>query len=264
MDLAVDSERQVEEVPLSFEPEPLGRCNLRTHCSACSLRDICLPQGMGQPDVKLMDELIYTRRRLRRGEALLRAGDPFRSLYALRSGSLKSVVAREDAHEQVTGFVMPGDILGLDGIDTDRHSLTLIALEDSEVCIVPFAELEKLTSTRPRLQRQFHRMMSREIVREQGVMTLLGTMAAEQRVAAFLLNLSRRYQLRGFSSREFHLRMTREEIGSYLGLTLETVSRTFSRFQERGFITVKQRLIRIEEPERLRVLLAGSSAALEV
>ncbi len=233
----------------------------RANCSACSLREICLPQGMADSDIKVMDQLVYTQRRLRRGEPLFQAGDPFRSLYALRSGFLKSLVIAEDGREQVIGFQMAGDIVGLDGIDSDHHSLTLVALEYSEVCVVPYQDLERLVGTVPNLQHRFHRMMSREIVREQGVMTLLGTMGAEQRVAAFLLNLSRRFTMRGFSPREFNLRMTREEIGSYLGLTLETVSRTFSRLQERGIISIKQRWVRIEDPVRIEEVLRNNSTA---
>ena len=156
----------------------------------------------------------------------------------MRSGFFKSSVVLEDGRDQVTGFHMAGEILGMDGIGTERHACDTTALEDSEVCVIPYTRLDE-----PALQRQLHKVMSREIVRDHGVMMLLGTMRAEERLAAFLLNLSQRFVARGFSPSEFHLRMTREEIGSYLGLTLETVSRLFSRFQEDGLITVQQKHI---------------------
>ncbi len=152
----------------------------------------------------------------------------------------------EDGREQVTGFQMAGELLGLDGISTEHHTCNAIALEDSEICVIPVHPAGRACRVRStRLQHQFHKVMSREIVRDHGVMMLLGTMRAEERLAAFLLNLSQRFTARGFSPSEFYLRMTREEIGSYLGLKLETVSRAFSRFQEEGYIAVQQKHIRI-------------------
>jgi CRP/FNR family transcriptional regulator len=225
-------------------------------CSGCSLRELCLPMGLSADELEHLDRLVYTRRRLKRGESLYRSGDAFGSIYAVRSGFFKSGVVLEDGRDQVTGFHMPGEILGLDGIGTERHTCGATALEDSEVCVIPFARLEEVSREVRPLQHQFHKVMSREIVRDQGVMMLLGTMRAEERLAAFLLNLSQRFLARGYSPAEFHLRMTREEIGSYLGLKLETVSRVFSRFQEAGLVAVQQKHIRILDPEALRALLA--------
>ncbi len=237
-------------------PERAGQA-WRAQCSACSMQNLCLPRGIQPGDLKLIDELVYTQRRVKRGQTLIEAGDPFRNLYGLRSGFLKSFVSAEDGREQVIGFHMAGDIVGFEGIDSDRHSRTLTALEDSEVCIVLFHNLERTAARVPALQRQFYRMMSREIVREQGLMMLLGAMSAEERMAAFLLNLSRRFAARGFSQHEFNLRMTREEIGSYLGLTLETVSRGFSRFQERGLIDIKQRRVKLLDMNLLERTAGG-------
>ncbi len=223
-----------------------------THCSNCGLREICLPCGLSGADLDRLDELVYTRRRVKRGESLFRAGDPFISLYAVRSGFFKSFVILEDGRDQVTAFYMPGEIMGMDGIGSDRHTLNVGALEDSEGCIMLFASLEQAAGDMPGLQRQLHRVMSREIVRDQGVMTLLGTMRAEERVATFLLNLSQRFMARGYSPSDFHLRMTREEMGSYLGLKLETVSRIFSRFHDEGLIAVQQKHIRVIDLAGLR------------
>ena len=221
-----------------------------THCSSCNLREACLPCGLGASDAEKLGEAVYTRKRVKRGEVLLHAGTAFESLYAVRSGFFKSSVVREDGRDQVMGFHMPGEILGMDGIGHGQHTADLIALEDSEVCVIPYAHLEA-----PGLQRQLQKVMSRELVRDQGVMTLLGTMKAEERLAAFLLNLSQRFVARGFSSSEFHLRMKREEIGSYLGLSLETVSRLFSRFHEDGLINVQQKHVRILDVAALKTVM---------
>ena len=229
---------------------------LKTVCSSCSLRELCLPMGLSREEIDQLDQLVYTRRRVKRGENLYRAGDAFNSLYAIRSGFFKTNVIFEDGRDQVTGFHMPGEILGLDGIGTESHTCNAHALEDGEVCVIPFARLEEVSREVHNLQHQFHKVMSREIVRDQGVMMLLGTMRAEERLAAFLINLSQRFVARGYSPSEFHLRMTREEIGSYLGLKLETVSRIFSKFQEQGLIAVQQKHIRILDTDGLKRLLA--------
>ena len=228
---------------------------LKTVCSSCSLRELCLPMGLSHEEIEHLDSLVYTRKRVKRGENLYGAGDGFNSLYAVRSGFFKTNVILEDGRDQVTGFHMPGEILGLDGIGTDRHTCNALALEDGEVCVIPFARLEELSREVRNLQHQFHKVMSREIVRDQGIMMLLGTMRAEERLAAFLINLSQRFVARGYSPSEFHLRMTREEIGSYLGLKLETVSRIFSRFQEQGLVSVQQKHIRILDTEGLKRML---------
>ena len=221
-------------------------------CSTCGLSAVCIPCGIHNDDLESVENLVYLRRRVKRGDFLYRSGDHFHALYTFRTGFFKSYVTAEDGRTHVTGFQMPGEILGLDGIEDERHSQDVVALEDSEVCVIPYAQLTELAVKVPELQRHLHRMMSREIVRDHGLMLLLGTMRADARVAAFLLNLSERFAARGYSSREFNLRMTREEIGSYLGLKLETVSRVLSRFQERGLIAAQNRSIRLVEPALLK------------
>ncbi len=228
---------------------------MKVACSSCSLRELCLPVGLSDEDVERLDQLVGARRALKRGEVLFHAGDRFDSLYAVRTGFFKTRISSEDGRDQVTGFQMAGELLGLDGISEDRHSCDAVALEDSQVCQIPYARLEELSHKVTDLQRQFHRVMSREIVRDHGVMLLLGGMRAEARLAAFVLNLTQRLQARGFSATSLVLRMTREEIGSYLGLKLETVSRAFSRFQEDGLLEVKQRDIRVLDEPGLRRLL---------
>ena len=227
-------------------------------CSSCNLRELCLPVGLSHPGLEQLDTLVTTRKSVGRGEMLFRAGDAFQSIYAVRTGFFKTCVSSEDGRDQVTGFQMAGELLGLDGISHDRHSCDAVALEDSQVCVIPFSRLEELSRDVVELQRQFHKIMSREIVRDHGVMLLLGSMRAEERLAAFLLNLTQRLQARGFSSSSLVLRMTREEIGSYLGLKLETVSRTFSKFQEDGLMEVKQRQIRILDQAGLKQLVSSA------
>jgi CRP/FNR family transcriptional regulator, anaerobic regulatory protein len=238
---------------------PTSQLNaLKVACSACNLRELCLPVGMSDEEMTALDNMVSTRRSVKRGEALFRAGEDFAALYAVRTGFFKTVVAAVDGREQVTGFQMAGELIGLDGISNDRHSCDAVALEDSQVCMIPYGQLETLSREFTLLQRQFHKIMSREIVRDHGVMLLLGSMRAEERLAAFLLNLTQRLQARGFSSNALVLRMTREEIGSYLGLKLETVSRTFSKFQEDGILEVKQRDIRIIEQDALQRVVNGA------
>lgn len=229
-------------------------------CSSCNLRELCLPVGMSNEQLDRLDAMVANRRTLARGDALFRAGEAFTSLYAIRTGFFKTCVSSEDGRDQVTGFQMAGELLGLDGIGTDRHTCDAVALEDSHVCVIPYHQLEDLARELSDLQRHFHRIMSREIVRDHGVMLLLGSMRAEERLAAFLLNLTQRLRTRGFSASSLILRMTREEIGSYLGLKLETVSRAFSKFQEDGVLEVKQRQIRVLEPDKLQTIVNGSGS----
>ncbi|QHJ00181.1 fumarate/nitrate reduction transcriptional regulator Fnr [Xylophilus rhododendri] len=243
-----------DSTALSAVPTPTRQA-LQVACSNCNLRELCLPVVLAEEDLQRLDSLVDRRRPVKRGETLFRAGDPFSSLYAVRTGFFKTCVSAADGRDQVTGFLMAGELLGFDGICTDKHACDAVALEDSQVCVIPFSQLETLSREFTPLQRQFHKIMSREIVRDQGVMLLLGSMRAEERLAAFLLNLTRRLQSRGFSASDLVLRMTREEIGSYLGLKLETVSRTFSKLQDDGVLEVRQRQVRVLKPEVLSQLV---------
>ncbi len=238
---------------------PIRAADLKVACSNCNLRELCLPVGFNEQELQRLDSLVTARRGVRRGDMLFRAGDGFDSLFAVRTGFFKTRVSSEEGRDQVTGFQMAGELLGLDGISTDRHTCDAVALEDSQVCVIPYGQLEALSREFTDLQRQFHRIMSREIVRDQGVMLLLGSMRAEARLAAFLLNLTQRLQVRGFSASSLVLRMTREEIGTYLGLKLETVSRCFSKFQDDGVLRVKQRQIDVLDAAALRELVNGST-----
>mgnify|MGYP000931677539 FL=1 len=228
---------------------------IKVACSSCNLRELCLPMGLNADEMVKLDRVISTRKRIKRGQALFNVGDKFTSLYAVRSGFFKTCVTTADGRDQVTGFQMTGEIIGMDGIVSDHHSCDAVALEDAEVCIMPFDQVEELSREFTTLQHHVHKILSREIVRDHSVMLLLGSMRAEERLAAFLLNLVQRLHARGFSQSEFVLRMTREEIGSYLGMKLETVSRTFSKFVEDGIIEVKQRYVHIKNVDGLRQIV---------
>ena len=216
-----------------------------------------MPAELSPEDMARLDKLVAIRRRIRRGAAIYNSGDPFYGLYAVRTGFFKTCLVTENDRYQITGFHMTGEILGLDGIVNNRHNCDAIALEDSEVCVIPYRRIEAVSAEVPALQRQVHRIMSREIVREHGVMLLLGSMRAEERLAAFLLNLVQRLQARGFSGDDLVLRMTREEIGNYLGMKLETVSRTFSKFAAEGILEVRQRNVKILDTEALKLMLGS-------
>ncbi|MGH8678762.1 MAG: fumarate/nitrate reduction transcriptional regulator Fnr [Burkholderiales bacterium] len=226
-------------------------------CSNCNLRELCLPGALCAEDLQRIERIVYARRRIKRGESLFNAGDSFNAVFAIRSGFFKTSVIDSEGREQVTGFFMGGELLGMDGVGSGRYNGTAVALEDSVVCIMPFSLIEEISRDIPALQRNLHAVLAREIVRDHGVMMLLGSMRAEERLAAFLLNLSKRFTRRGYSHSDFHLRMTREEIGSYLGLKLETVSRLFSRFQDDGLIEVKQKHVRILDIEGLASVLSS-------
>ena len=234
---------------------PINSHTIKVACSNCNLRELCMPLGLNALEIEKLDEVVATRRKIKRGTRLYSNGEKFTSLYAIRTGFFKTCITTEDGRNQVTGFQMAGEIIGLDGIIKDQHACDAVALEDAEVCVMPFDRIEELSREVVSLQRHVHKIMSREIVREHGVMLLLGSMRAEERLAAFLLNLVQRLHARGFSQSELLLRMTREEIGSYLGLKLETVSRTFSKFVEEGIVEVKQRQVRILNTAALKLIV---------
>lgn len=234
---------------------------LRVACSNCNLKESCLPSGLALRDVEALDDLVVTRRRVKRGEVLYHAGDRFQALYAVRLGFLKGTVMSSDGREQVTNFYMAGEWIGMDGIANGVHSCDVTCLEDTDVCVIPYERIQAMSMQVPAMGLHFHKILSHEIVRQHGVMLLLGSMHAEERLAAFLLTLAHRFEERGYSRSEFVLRMTRAEIGSYLGLKLETVSRVLSRFHHDGCIEVNQKHVRIFDPDALRAIVSGTADA---
>ena len=237
--------------------------SVKLACSSCSLHQLCLPMGISLAEVERLDVIVKRRRPLARGGYVFHLGDHFHSFYAIRSGSVKTYTVTEDGNEQITGFHLPGEIIGLDAINTIHHPCSAKALETTSICEIPFERLEELAMTVPALGKQLLRVMSREIHAEGELLTLLGKKSAEGRLATLLLSLSMRFQERGFSAREFHLSMSRNDIGNYLGLAVETVSRLFTRFQQQELIAVQNKYIQLKELDRLRELagLSGPDSA---
>jgi CRP/FNR family transcriptional regulator len=239
---------------------PCEALDFETACTACRLRDLCLPAGLSMAALQQIDALVVARRALRRGDTLFRRGDAFDALFAVRTGFFKTCMPAKDGREQVIGFQMPGELLGLDGIGDAQHGCDAVALEDSQVCVMRYAQIEMLAQACTELQPQLRRVLSREIVRDRAALLRLGGMRAEERLAAFLLDLAQRQQARGFSPSTLRLRMTREEIGSCLGLQLETVSRCFSKLQQLGLLSVRQRHVVLLDTAALRRLLPHPGA----
>lgn len=233
--------------------------SIKVACKDCNLRELCLPLGMSDADLKALDDVIRRRRTLHKGEQLYRLGDPLKSLYAVRTGTLKTAGLMEDGRVQVTGFHLPGELLGIDAISTDRHPCSAEALETSEVCEIPYDALERLAQQVPGLQHQLFRIMSREIVEDERLLMMLGRMNAEERLASCLISFSRRHKRLGASGTALKLGMSRQDLGDYLGLALETVSRLFSRFQEEGLIEVQGRHVNLLNSDRLHAIAAGAT-----
>lgn len=246
-------------IPASFEATKgsaagaqVSTLGARSMCSGCPLRHVCLPQGLPEAAARALDQLLIGKRRVRAGQDLVRQGDTFQWLYAVRFGSFKTSLALRNGREQVTGFSFSGDLIGFDGFATSEHACTATALEDSEVCSIPIDALLALPGDeKGHLRRRVHQMISAEMLREQYLMTLVANTQSEPRVAAFLVLLSRRMRERGYSGVEFNLRMSRADIGSYMGLTLETVSRTLSSFADRGWIEVRKKKIHLLQLHKL-------------
>ena len=247
------------QAPLKAGPEGPVACsrNFAINCRDCRLNSICLPFSLESSDIDELDRIIQRGRPLQKGGHLYRQGDEFESVYAVRSGALKAYRIADDGREQVTGFYMPGEIVGMDGISQSRHASSACALETSAVCEIPFSALEKLSAGMPQLQRHFFQLMSREITEDQQLITLLSKSSADARVGALLLSISTRNANRRLSATRFRLSMTRVDIGNYLGLTVETVSRVFTRLQKNAILDVNNREVTIRDEAALRRITSG-------
>jgi len=221
-------------------------------CPVWALTDFPLAKGLDSNELPLIERLLTNRMRFRRGDTLYHFGTAFDALYAIRLGSCKTISIGRSGQEQVAGYHIIGDIVGVDGIASNVHECQAIALEDMEVYSFKFSQLESFARFSDRFRHNLHILLAQKLSREQSRALLLGTTCADQRLATFLLDLSERYTAHGFSSCEFVLRMTREEIGSYLGIKLETVSRVFSRFQDQGVLQVQGRLVKLLDLVALR------------
>jgi CRP/FNR family transcriptional regulator len=229
--------------------------SIKVACSNCSLATLCFPYSLQADDIERLDNIIQRNRPIQRGHMLFKYRDPLKNLYVIKTGAVKIYTQNDMGDEQVIGFHLPGEILGLDAIQHGSHSCYAKALETTAVCEIPFTELEKLAAHIPSLQHQMLRLLSREINEEARLISLLNNGTAEQRLASFLISLSERFKRRGFSATDFFLSMSRQEIGSYLGLALETVSRLFTRFQDDGILQVERKHVQITDLERLHGIL---------
>lgn len=227
---------------------------VRTQCQKCSLYQLCMPMGLAEGDLNKLDKIIKRRRPVEKGEFLFHLGEEFTALYAIRSGSLKTCTSQSDGQEQVIGMHLPGELIGLDAIGDSRHGCSAVALETTSVCEIPFEHLEALSREIPGLQHHLFRLMSAEIQHDQCHMTVLARMPVENRLASFLLSLSDRYKLRGYSASEFNLSMSRSDIANMLGMAMETISRLLTGFQEQGLIRVERKHIRILDAAGLRAI----------
>jgi CRP/FNR family transcriptional regulator len=227
-------------------------------CAACAMRRGCVSSELNDADLPKFEEHAWSKRRIKAGQHLYRSGEESGSLYIVRSGFIMTTMATDDGREQVTGFQMLGEVIGVDMIGGGAHTSDAVALEDTEVCELSLKSLESLSKEMPALQRKLYRMIGEQFHRERQAMLLLGSLRADERLATFLVNLGHRYRARGFSASRFVLRMSRGDIGSYLGLRLETVSRNFSKFQAEGLLRVDGRYVEILDPEALKLVIGRS------
>lgn len=226
--------------------------NGSVHCGDCRMNALCLPIALQVHEIDRLNDIVERGRPLQKGDHIYHAGEPFKSIYAVRSGSIKGFSISNDGIEQVTGFYLPGEIFGMDGIGHPNHINSAVALETSAICEIPFSRMEELSIQIPSLQRHFFSLMSREITNDQQLITMLSKNSAEERIATLLTSISARNARRQLSSARFRLPMSRADIGNYLGLTVETVSRVFSRFQTQKVLKVDKKEIDILDMDRLR------------
>ena len=232
---------------------------LRVACKNCSLATLCLPMGLTSDDVERLDGIVKRARPLHRGDYVFRNGERFHSLYVVKTGSVKTYAPSPEGGEQVLGFHLPGELIGLDAIEKEVHACSAKVLETAAICEVPFSRLEALSSTIPSLQHQLYRLLSKEISHDTEMLLLLGKKSAEERLAAFLLSISKRLSRRGLSPTDFYLSMSRYEIGNYLGLAVETVSRLFTRFQDDGLLKVDRKHVELSDPEAMEAVLTRTT-----
>ena len=239
-------------MPLEIKKPKKSTTGCTIHCHDCSMSTLCIPVALNSNELDQLDEIIERKKPIQKGELIFKSGDELKSLFAIRSGTVKSYTITEQGEEQITGFHLAGDVVGFDGIQTEKHQSFAQALETSMVCEIPFTTLDELSATMPKLRKQIMRLMSNEITNDQDMILLLSKKSAEERLAAFLSNLASRFGDRGFSPKEFRLTMTRTDIGNYLGLTVETISRILGRFQKSELIEVNGKYITIKNFDELK------------
>ena len=242
---------------MTDKKKTLNLHELKVSCQNCTLADLCLPHGMRKEEMEKLDAIVVRQQPIQPGHHLFRPGDKSHALFALRSGAIKSYCITEDGEEQVLGFTLPGELTGMDGLSGGSYASAAVVLETSSICELPFSKLENLCHDLPGLQRQLLNVVGREITSDQQMLMLLGKRTAEERLASFLLSLSTRYKQRNLSATEFNLPMSRQDIGNYLGLAIETVSRLFAQFQDKQVLKVNRRQITILDMDGLKGMVEG-------
>lgn len=235
---------------------------LRRSCGSCALHELCLPAGIDREGLERLDNTVRDKRVLDRGKTLFRQGDGFHALYVVRSGSLKTYVENAAGDLQVLGFHLPGEIVGVDGLTNDRYLCGAEALERSSICELPYTQLQHVVSEVPSLHRQLMRVISREVVAEQGHLVMMGKQQAQERLAIFLQSLAERYGRLSRDQATLTLPMSRYDIANYLGLVVETVSRLFSRMEAAGILAVNRKTVRILQPDELAALCGNNGRQL--
>jgi len=234
--------------------EMLDFSRLRRSCASCGLRELCLPAGISNGELTQLDATVRDKRLVERGRSLYRLDEAFHSLFVVRSGSLKTYVLDDDAEQQVIGFHLPGEIVGVDALASGRHACHAEALERTSICELPYSQLQRVLAEIPALHRQLLRVISREVIQEHEHLITMGQQQAQARLAIFLKNLSERYAALQRDGSRLSLPMSRQDIASYLGLAVETVCRLFTRLEEQGVLSVRRRAVAILQPDLLAEL----------
>ncbi len=232
---------------------------IKATCSNCNLQELCLPRGLSSENMDKLDHVIKGSRPIQKNKHIFRGDDSFEAFYAVRSGSIKVYTLNESGEEQIVGFYFPGEILGFDAIEEHKHICSAVALETTTVCSIPYDKINEISSKIPELQDQIMRLMSREITKENKLLITINKRSAEERIATFLVSLSSRFHKLGYSAKEFNLPMSRQDIGNYLGLTIETVSRLFTKFQKSGLVKIDKKTVSIEDMQTLHAICDGFS-----
>lgn len=245
---------------MSSPEQVIDFSRIKATCSNCNLQELCLPRGLDPNDLDKLEHVVKGSRPIHKGKHIFRSKDPFVSFYAVRSGSIKAYIINEHGEEQITGFYFPGEILGFDAIDQHQHTCSAVAMETTTFCSLPYDKLNEICLQAPELQNQMFRLISRELTNENKLLMTINKRTAEERIATFLISLSTRFKNLGYSAKEYNLPMSRQEIGNYLGLTIETVSRLFTKFQRNGLVTINRKAIRIDDLPTLHAICDGFSS----
>lgn len=232
---------------------------IKVSCSNCNLSELCLPRGLNAENLEKLDHVVKGSRPINKGQHIFRTNEAFKAFYAVRSGSVKLYDLNEAGEEQVIGFYFPGEILGFDAVEKHKHCCSAVSLETTTVCSIPYEKINEISSQIPELQDQVFRLMSRELSKENKLLLTINKRSAEERLATFIVSLSTRFKNLGYSAKEYNLSMSRQDIGNYLGLTIETVSRLFTKFQKNGLIKIDKKAIRLEDLETLHAICEGFS-----